>query len=151
MTRCQQVYKAQLVRMAFEKAENAGLWVWSLTADGTLLNILQLSCIFWTTYDAMVTKFKHPSEDYYVLNMVHIPYVESSHAWKLLQCSHSLLTDNNGGEITLGRLSQSTRYSRTDVGKQGVGTNSPFKYLLTYKYSQDHIELLFSCIRPRGG
>jgi hypothetical protein len=48
----------------------------------------------------MVTKFKHPSEDYYVLNMVHIPYVESSHAWKLLQCSHSLLTDNNGGEIT---------------------------------------------------
>ena len=26
-----------------------------------------------------------------------------------------------------------------------------FKYLLTYKYSQDHIELLFSCIRSRGG
>ena len=28
---------------------------------------------------------------------------------------------------------------------------NPFKYLLTYKYSQDHIELLFSCIRSRGG
>ncbi len=28
---------------------------------------------------------------------------------------------------------------------------NPFKYLLTYKYSQDHIELLFSCIRARGG
>lgn len=27
----------------------------------------------------------------------------------------------------------------------------PFKYLLTYKYSQDHIELLFSCIRSKGG
>ena len=27
----------------------------------------------------------------------------------------------------------------------------PFKYLLTYKYSQDHVELLFSCIRSRGG
>ena len=27
----------------------------------------------------------------------------------------------------------------------------PFKYLLTYKYSQDHLELLFSCIRARGG
>lgn len=27
----------------------------------------------------------------------------------------------------------------------------PFKYLLTYKYSQDHLELLFSCIRSRGG
>jgi hypothetical protein len=28
---------------------------------------------------------------------------------------------------------------------------NPFKYLLTYKFSQDHIELLFSCIRARGG
>ena len=28
---------------------------------------------------------------------------------------------------------------------------NPFKYVLTYKYSQDHIELLFSCIRARGG
>ena len=27
----------------------------------------------------------------------------------------------------------------------------PFKYVLTYKYSQDHIELLFSCIRAKGG
>ena len=27
----------------------------------------------------------------------------------------------------------------------------PFKYLLTYKFSQDHVELLFSCIRSRGG
>ena len=26
-----------------------------------------------------------------------------------------------------------------------------FKYLLTYKFSQDHIELLFSCIRSKGG
>lgn len=28
---------------------------------------------------------------------------------------------------------------------------TPFKYVLTYKYSQDHIELLFSCIRAKGG
>ena len=28
---------------------------------------------------------------------------------------------------------------------------NPFKYLLTYKFSQDHLELLFSCIRSRGG
>ena len=32
-----------------------------------------------------------------------------------------------------------------------MSTINPFKYLLTYKYSQDHIELLFSCIRARGG
>ena len=30
-------------------------------------------------------------------------------------------------------------------------STDPFKYLLTYKFSQDHIELLFSCIRSRGG
>ena len=28
---------------------------------------------------------------------------------------------------------------------------NPFKYLPTYKFSQDHIELLFSCIRSRDG
>jgi hypothetical protein len=28
---------------------------------------------------------------------------------------------------------------------------NPFKYILTYKFSQDHIELLFSCIRSKGG
>ena len=30
-------------------------------------------------------------------------------------------------------------------------STNPFKYLLTYKFSQDHIELLFLCIRSRGG
>jgi hypothetical protein len=29
--------------------------------------------------------------------------------------------------------------------------NNPLQYLLTYKLSQDHIELLFSCIRARSG
>ena len=29
--------------------------------------------------------------------------------------------------------------------------DNPFKYALTYKYSQDHIELLFSCIRAKEG
>ena len=28
---------------------------------------------------------------------------------------------------------------------------NPFRFLLTYKFSQDHIELLFSCIRSKGG
>ncbi len=27
----------------------------------------------------------------------------------------------------------------------------PFQYVLTYKFSQDHIELMLSCIRGRGG
>ncbi len=29
--------------------------------------------------------------------------------------------------------------------------DDPFKYFLTYKFSQDHVKLLFSCIRGRGG
>ena len=29
--------------------------------------------------------------------------------------------------------------------------NNPFKYILTYKLSQDHLELLFSCIRGKNG
>ena len=28
---------------------------------------------------------------------------------------------------------------------------NPFSYILTYKLSQDHLELLFSCIRGKGG
>jgi hypothetical protein len=58
--------QAQLVRMALEKA---GLMVWSITADGTSVNVsmfTQLGCIFSTTYDSMVTMFKHPSRNYNV-------------------------------------------------------------------------------------
>ena len=43
--------QAQLVRMALEKAADAGLRVWSITADGTSVNIstfTQLGCIFGT-------------------------------------------------------------------------------------------------------
>lgn len=29
--------------------------------------------------------------------------------------------------------------------------HDPFRFVLTYKFSQDHIEMLFSCIRSRGG
>ncbi|CAK9291650.1 unnamed protein product [Gordionus sp. m RMFG-2023] len=32
-----------------------------------------------------------------------------------------------------------------------LGPNPKLKYLLTYKTSQDHLELFFSCLRSRGG
>ena len=32
-----------------------------------------------------------------------------------------------------------------------VTTDRPFNYILRYKFSQDHIDLLFACIRGRGG
>ena len=34
--------------------------------------------------------------------------------------------------------------SRVDLGK-------PVKYILTYKFSQDHLEILFACIRKYCG
>ena len=60
--------QAQLVKLALEKAAEAGLRVWSITADGTSVNLStfrQLGCIFGTTYETMVTKFKHPTQDYF--------------------------------------------------------------------------------------
>ena len=59
------IIQAKLVRLALEKAADAGLRVWSITADGTSVNLStfeQLGC----KYDSMITKFKHPSRDYYV-------------------------------------------------------------------------------------
>ena len=61
--------QAQLVRMALEKAAKVGLRVWSITTDGTAVNISifrELGCNFTTSFETMITKFKHPTEDYYV-------------------------------------------------------------------------------------
>jgi hypothetical protein len=54
--------QAQLVRIALEMAAEAGLRVWSITTDGNTVNISmfrELGCNFTTSYDSMVTKFKH--------------------------------------------------------------------------------------------
>ena len=61
--------QAKLVQLALEKAAEAGLRVWSVTTDGTSVNIgmfTELGCNFTTSFDSMVTKFKHPTENYYV-------------------------------------------------------------------------------------
>ena len=41
--------------------------------------------------------------------------------------------------------------STISMANQMFHASIPFNYLLTYKFSQDHIELLYSCIRSRGG
>ena len=92
--------QAQLVRMALEKAADAGLRVWSITADGTSVNIstfTQLGCIFGTTYDSMVTMFKHPSRNYngYII-------LDPCHMLKLARNALSSMGsfyDQDGGEI----------------------------------------------------
>jgi hypothetical protein len=92
--------QAQLIRMALVKAADAGLRVWTITADGTSVNIStfrQLGCIFGTTYESTTTKFKHPSQDYYVYVIL-----DPCHMLKLARNAlGSLLSfnDQNGGKI----------------------------------------------------
>ena len=92
--------QAQLVRLALEKAADAGLRVWSITADGTCVNIstfTQLGCIFSATYDSMVTTFKHPSQNYNVYIIL-----DPCHMLKLARnalASMGSFHDEDGGEI----------------------------------------------------
>ena len=60
--------QAELVKTALTMAAEAGLRIWAITADGTKVNIgmfKELGCEFGTSYDSFVTKFKHPSEEYF--------------------------------------------------------------------------------------
>ena len=281
--------QAQLVRLALEKAAKVGLRVWSITTDGTAVNISmfrELGCNFTTSFETMITKFKHPTEDYYVfaildpchmlklarnalahldsfideenrviewkyfkslntiqesegftlankLSLKHVKFethkmnvklaaqtLSSSVAdaiefldfsMKLDDFQHSSgtvkfvrtidrLFDILNSRNPLGKgfkqplrqesrsiweeiLKSTANYLlslRTNTIKKELlsthprktfvigfvifikstiemanemfsAINQPFKYLLTYKFSQDHIELLFSCIRAKGG
>ncbi len=59
----------QLVQAALVMAPEARLRVWSVTADGTAVNFSmfsELGCKFSTTYESMITKFRHPTENYFI-------------------------------------------------------------------------------------
>ena len=92
--------QTKLVRLALEKAANTGLRVWSIMADGTSVNICtfeQLSCIFGTKYDSIITKFKHPTRDYYVYVIL-----DACHMLKLARNALGSIQsfyDKDGGEI----------------------------------------------------
>ena len=61
--------QAKLVKKALIMAAAAGLRVYSVTADGTAVNFTmfsELGCIFTSFYETMTTKFKHPTQDYFV-------------------------------------------------------------------------------------
>ncbi len=56
--------QAALVLKSLEKAHKAGLKVWSVTADGTSVNVRMfeiLGCNFNGTYDDIKTSFAHPT------------------------------------------------------------------------------------------
>ena len=92
--------QAQLVKLAVTKTAEAGLRVWSVTADGTSVNLStfrQLGCTFGTTYEAMITKFKHPTQDYFV----HV-ILDPCHMLKLARnalAKLSTFSDSNGGKV----------------------------------------------------
>ena len=101
-----------LVLKSLEKAAKTGLKVWSVTADGTSVNLSTfeiLGCKFDGTYDNIKTSFTHGEDVFAILDPIAI----------------------------------STQMFSAQ--------SNPFKYILTYKFPQDHVELLFSCIRSRGG
>jgi hypothetical protein len=64
--------QATLVNKCLEKAANANLKVWSVTADGTAVNISTfeiLGCQFSGNYESMKTSFKNPitNEDVFAI------------------------------------------------------------------------------------
>ena len=67
-----------LVKKSLKKAAEVGLKVWSLTADGTAVNIKTfeiLGCSFCCTYNDMKTTFTHPTtgeEVYVILDPCHM-------------------------------------------------------------------------------
>ena len=66
--------QAQFVRMALEKAAKAWLRIWFITTDGTAVStsmFRELGCNFTTSFETMITKFKYPTEDYYVFAILY--------------------------------------------------------------------------------
>ena len=92
--------QAQLVELALIKAAEAGLRVWSVTAYGTSVNLStfrMLGFTFGTTYETTVTKFKHPTQDYFV----HV-ILDPCHMLKLARnalADLSTFCDNDGGKV----------------------------------------------------
>ena len=282
-------HQTQLIKMALEMAAEAGLKVWSVTADGTAVNLStfqQLGCKFGSSYDTIISKFKHPTaaEDVFVIAdpchmlklsrnaLAHLGTIIDNEGekiqWEHFQQLHILQEQKGlkmGNKITANHIkfekhkmnvrlaaqtlsssvadaiefldicmknpkfkesSGTVKFTRTidrlfdmlnsrsPIAKgykqplrasnknayeeffkttanyllqlktdsdtpQQLATHrrktfiigfvvtikstmemtdqmfsksgNPFKYLLTYKFSQDHIELLFSCIRSKGG
>jgi hypothetical protein len=89
--------QAMLVSKSLEKATKAGLKVWSVTADGTAVNLRTfeiLGCKLSDTYDEMKTSFKHPTtgEDVYV-------NLDPCHMLKLARNALGYFVDGDGNEI----------------------------------------------------
>jgi hypothetical protein len=92
--------QAMLVSKSLEKGAKAGLKVWSVTADGTAVNLRTFEILGYKlsgTYDEMKTSFKHPTtgEDVYII-------LDPCHMLKLARKALGHLesfVDGDGNEI----------------------------------------------------
>ena len=67
--KCNSEIQTSRLKNCFSLAAVHGLRVWSVTCDGTSTNLTMLKtlgCKFTNSFETMVTKFKHPTMDYYV-------------------------------------------------------------------------------------
>ena len=67
--KCNSEIQTSLLKNCLSLAADHGLRVWSVTCDGTSTNLTllkSLGCKFTTSFETMVTKFKHPTRNNYV-------------------------------------------------------------------------------------
>ena len=92
--------QAKLVKEALIMAAAAGLHVYSVTADGTAVNFTmfsELGCKFTSSYETMVTKFKHPTQDYFVhavldpCHMLKLARNALAHLGSIVDCENNII------------------------------------------------------------
>ncbi|CAB4023612.1 THAP domain-containing 9 [Paramuricea clavata] len=93
--------QAKLVQEALIMAAEAGLRVYSVTADGTSVNFTmfsELGCKFTTSYESMITKFKHPTQNYFVYAILDPCYMLKlarnalGHLGSIVDCENNIIT-----------------------------------------------------------
>ncbi len=117
--------QATLVKKCLKKAANASLKVWSVTADGTAVNINTfeiLGCQFSGNYESIKSSFENPKtkEDVFVI-------LDPCHMLKLARnalADMGSFIDGDGNIIrhmeTYRRASEYSRTGRVEPGEQTV-------------------------------
>lgn len=84
------------------------------------------------------------------INTIRSVFNDTSDYLKNLKCENNLLVLGGRKMFILGFIV--TMSSTIEISyKLLYRYQNPLKYVLTYKTSQDHLELFFGCIRARGG
>ena len=138
--------QAKLVSTSLEKAAKAGLKVWSVTADGTAVNLrtFELGCSFDGSYNEMTTSIIHPStgEDVFII-------LDPSHMLKLARnaLAHlQTIVDGEGNIIKWHYIEELQKLQ--EVGRTESGQQAFFK---SPEISKTQNECKSSCTNFKGG